>query len=59
MLAKSKLNSVEVLISVALIDWNTSHDEFDKQSAKRVWRYERRNQKFKDLNSLSKILVCL
>ena len=27
-LAKSKLNSVEVLISKALIDSNTSHDEF-------------------------------
>ena len=29
LLAKSILNSVEVLISKALINWNISHDEFD------------------------------
>ena len=28
MLAKSKLNSIQVLISKALIDLNISHDEF-------------------------------
>ena len=28
LLAKSKLNSIEVLISKALIDSNSSHDEF-------------------------------
>ena len=28
MLAKSKLNRIEVLISKTLIDSNTSHDEF-------------------------------
>ena len=28
MLAKSKLNSAEALISKALIDWNISYDEF-------------------------------
>ena len=28
MLAKSKLNSIEVLMSKALIDSNISHDEF-------------------------------
>ena len=28
LLAKSKLNSIKVLISKALIDWNISHDEF-------------------------------
>ena len=28
LLAKSKLNSIEVLISMALIDSNVSHDEF-------------------------------
>ena len=28
MLAKSKLNSIEMLMSKALIDWNISHDEF-------------------------------
>ena len=29
MLAKSKLNGIEVLMSKALIDSNISHDEFD------------------------------
>ena len=28
LLAKSKLNSIKVLTSKALIDWNISHDEF-------------------------------
>ena len=28
LLAKDKLNSIEFLISKALIDWNISHDEF-------------------------------
>ena len=27
MLAKPKLNTIEILISKALIDWNTNHDE--------------------------------
>ena len=52
-LAKAKLNSIEALISKALMDSNISHDEF--VLIKRMWQYERRNQKFKDLNSLSKI----
>ena len=29
MLAKSKLNSIETLVSQALIDMEISHDEFD------------------------------
>ena len=28
MIAKAKLNTIDVLISKALIDWNISHDEF-------------------------------
>ena len=30
MLAKSKLNSIETLVSQALIDMEISHEEFDK-----------------------------
>ena len=57
-LAKSKLNKIEVLIFKALIDSNISHDML-KECAKIVWRNERRNKKFKDLNSSSKILIYL
>ena len=28
LLAKSKLNSIEILISKVLMDWNISHDKF-------------------------------
>ena len=28
LIAKPKLNSIDILISTALIDWNISHDEF-------------------------------
>ena len=28
LLAKSKLNEIEILISKALIDWNITHDKF-------------------------------
>ena len=46
--AKSKLNSIEVLISKALIDSNISHDEFVliNKVLKEVLWYKRRNQKF-------------
>ena len=58
LLAESKLNSIEVLISEALIYSNISHDKFfNKKCAKRISRYGKRNQKFNDLNSLLKILV--
>ena len=50
LLAKTKLNSTEVLISKALIDSRISHDEFALINyVKRIWWNERRNQKFKDL----------
>ena len=50
LLAKSKLNSIEVLISKALIDSNISHDEFVLiNNVLKEYEEERRNQKFKDL----------
>ena len=59
LLAKSKLNGIEVLISKALIDSVISPDEFvlTKNVLKEYGRNERRNKKFKALHSSSKILV--
>ena len=54
MLVKSKLSSIDVLISISLIDSNTGQDEF--VLINNVLK-ERRNQKFKGLNSSSKNLV--
>ena len=51
-LEKSKLHSMQFSTSKALIDSNISHDEF-------VLINERRDQKFKDFKSSSKILVNL
>ena len=47
MLGKAKLTGIEVLISKALIDSNISYDDFFiiNNVLKRIWRYERRNQK--------------
>ena len=47
MLAKSKLNSIEVLIFKALIDSNINHDKFVliNNVLKQLW-YEGRNKKF-------------
>ena len=45
LLAKSKLNSMEVLISKVLIDSNISHEEFVFINNE-GFLYERRNQKF-------------
>ena len=67
LLAKSKLNSIEVLISKTLIDLNVSHDKFvlisnllkEYDDMMKLWWYEKRNKRFKDLNNLSKILVYL
>ena len=63
LLAKSKLNTTEVLIYRALIDSNIGHNSFLKKN-NLIKQYERRNSKFKDINSLSKIyktglLYCL
>ena len=47
MLAKSKLNSIEALISKALTDWNISHNEFVLiNNALKEFYDKRRNQKF-------------
>ena len=68
LLTKSKLNSLEILISKALIDSNISHEEFVlinnalkeydnmKEEIKRVQHLKVLKN---DLNSLSKILVYL
>ena len=56
LIAKSKLNSIEVLISKDLIDSNISHDEFVLINNV-LKKYDRKNQEFKDLNSSSNILV--
>ena len=59
--ATSKLNLIEVLISKTLIDSNVSHDEFVliKNVLKEYDKMKKRNEIFKDLNSLSKFLVYL
>ena len=58
--AKTKLNDIEVLISKVLIDSNISHDEFVLiNNALKKWLYKKGNQKLKDWNSLSQILVYL
>ena len=50
MLAKSNLNSIEVLISNPLIDSVISHDKLVLiNNAKGKYRNEGRDQKFKDL----------
>ena len=60
LLAKFILNSIEVLVSKALIDANISHNEFDStNNVLKIWQCEKRSKKFKELNSLSKILVHL
>ena len=58
MLAITKLNSIEILISKTSTD--TSHNEIVLlNNVKRVWWDEKRSQNFKDLNSQSNILTCL
>ena len=52
LLTKSKINGIEVLISKGLINSNINFKDSN------IWN-ERRNQKFKDLNTLSKVLVKL
>ena len=51
LLAKSKLNSVELLISKALIDSNIIHNEFDSINVVKEY-----NDMKEDLNNESKIL---
>ena len=56
-LAKSKLNKVEVLISKSLINSGISHDELSLVN--NVQKEFKKNKKFKNLTSSSKILVYL
>ena len=60
LLAKSKLNSIEVLLSKSLIDLVVSHDEFVLISnVLKEYNELKEEIKVKDLISLSKILVYL
>ena len=60
-LSKSKLNIIEVLISKALIHSNIIHDDFFliNNVLKEYDDMNKEIKKFKNLNSLSKILVYL
>ena len=55
MLAKSKLNSIETLISQALIDMDTSHEEFIRILKKKD-KYERMKEKLRSENEEYKII---
>ena len=59
MLAKSKLNSIEVLISVALMDSLISHDEFvlTNNVLQDYNEMKEEIKNLKELISLSKILA--
>ena len=61
LLAKFKLITIEALISKALIDSVINHDEFVliNNVLKEYEKMKRKNQKSKELNSSSKILVHL
>ena len=61
MLAKTKLNSIEVLISKALINSNISHDEFvlTNNALKEYVNMTEKVKKIKALKSSSKIVVYL
>ena len=50
MLAKSKLNSIETLISQALIDLEISHEEF-KATVNENERYEEINENIRNIKS--------
>ena len=53
MLAKSKFNSIEILISQALIDMNIGHEEF-VTIFKEKDRYEKMKENIKDKNEHEK-----
>ena len=60
LLARSKLNSIEVLISKSLIVSNISHDEIILiNNVLKEYDDMKKEIKFEDLNSSSKILVYL
>ena len=55
LLAKSKLNSIEALISKALINSNISHDKFVLKNVLNKYDDWKKTPKFKDLNSYLKV----
>ena len=55
MLAKSKLNSIETLISQALIDLDISHEEFIRILNEKD-KYEKMKENLKSKNEESKIM---
>ena len=54
MLAKSKFNSIETLISQALNDMEISHEEFIT-NFKEKDRYEKRKENIRDKNEIIKL----
>ena len=52
MLAKSKLNSIETLISQALIDLDKSHEEYKYERTKENLRSENEEYKIMRLSSI-------
>ena len=58
MLAKFKLNNLEVLIFKAVIDSNISHDEFVLMNNE-LKQYDDTKEEIENLNNSSKILVYL
>ena len=58
MLAKAKLNTIEVMISKALIDWNTCHDEV--VSIDNVLKeYNKMKQEIQNSNNIKWIFIVL
>ena len=55
LLAKSKLNRIEVLISKSLIDSNISHDEFVSIN-NMLKEYEQMKEEIKNLTTFSKFI---
>ena len=55
MFAKSKLNSIDTLISQALIDMDISHEEFIR-ILKEKYKYEKMKENLKSENKEYKIL---
>ena len=48
MLAKSKLDSIETLVSQALIDMEISHEKFNMRERKKMWGMSVKNKKIWD-----------
>ena len=59
LLANSKLNNIQILISMALIDSNVTHDEFVLINNMLRQYDNMKNKKINDLNSSLKFLVYL